>query len=65
MTFMRGRRWARGRAARSNHDFGLGLDLCDVRRIEKTIARHGDRFPNCAVLRRIERAQADRRANVA
>ncbi len=41
---------------------GIGSDLTDIRRIEKTIARHGDRF-----LQRIftehERARADRRAN--
>ena len=23
---------------------GIGSDLCDIRRIEKTLARHGDRF---------------------
>ncbi|MGO8918979.1 MAG: holo-ACP synthase [Stellaceae bacterium] len=41
---------------------GLGSDLIDIRRIEKTIARYGDRF-----LERIftpeERARSDRRAN--
>ena len=40
---------------------GVGSDLVDVRRIERVIARHGDRF-----IRRIfteaERAKADRRA---
>ena len=40
---------------------GLGADLCDIRRIEATIARHGERF-----LRRVftetERAKAMRRA---
>ena len=39
---------------------GLGSDLCDIRRVEKVIARHGERF-----LRRVftatERAKADRR----
>jgi holo-[acyl-carrier protein] synthase len=41
---------------------GIGSDLIDIRRIEKTIARFGDRF-----LERIftpeERARSDRRAN--
>ena len=39
---------------------GLGSDLCDIRRVEKVIARHGERF-----LRRVftaaERAKAHRR----
>ncbi len=39
---------------------GLGSDICDVRRIEAVIARHGERF-----LRRVftpqERARAERR----
>jgi holo-[acyl-carrier protein] synthase len=43
---------------------GLGSDLCDVRRIEKTIARHGDRFLS-RCFTPIERAKAGRRANVA
>ena len=25
--------------------FGIGTDICDVRRIEATLARRGDRFP--------------------
>ena len=41
---------------------GLGSDLCDVRRIEQVLERHGERF-----LRRIftdaERTKAERRAN--
>jgi holo-[acyl-carrier protein] synthase len=41
---------------------GIGTDLVDIRRIERTIARHGERF-----LQRIftptERALAERRAN--
>ena len=40
---------------------GIGSDLCDIRRIERTLARHGERFT-----RRIftdgERARCDRRA---
>ena len=40
---------------------GLGADLCDIRRVEKVIERHGDRF-----LQRVftagERAEAERRA---
>lgn len=39
---------------------GIGSDICDIRRIEAVIARHGDRF-----LRRVftatERAKAERR----
>ena len=38
---------------------GLGSDLCDIRRIEKVIARHGDRFLN-RVFTTEERARADR-----
>ena len=41
---------------------GIGSDLCDIRRIEKTIARHGDRFLD-RVFTETERARADRRAN--
>jgi len=41
---------------------GIGSDLVDIRRIERTVERHGERF-----LRRIftdtERARAERRAN--
>jgi holo-[acyl-carrier protein] synthase len=40
---------------------GLGNDLIDIRRIEKTIATHGDRFIN-RVYTDIERAKSDRRA---
>jgi holo-[acyl-carrier protein] synthase len=40
---------------------GLGNDLIDIRRIEKTIAVHGDRFLN-RVYTDIERAKSDRRA---
>jgi holo-[acyl-carrier protein] synthase len=41
---------------------GLGNDLIDIRRIEKTIATHGERFLN-RVYTDIERAKSDRRAN--
>jgi holo-[acyl-carrier protein] synthase len=40
---------------------GIGNDLIDIRRIEKTIAAHGDRFLN-RVYTDIERAKSDRRA---
>ena len=40
---------------------GLGNDLIDIRRIEKTIVRHGERFLN-RVYTDIERAKSDRRA---
>lgn len=39
---------------------GLGSDLCDIRRIEKTIERFGDRFL-LRVFTDRERAKADRR----
>ena len=40
---------------------GLGSDLCDIRRIEAVIARHGERFLS-RVFTDLERAKADRRA---
>ena len=40
---------------------GLGSDLIDIRRIEKTIKKHGERFLN-RVYTDIERAKSDRRA---
>jgi holo-[acyl-carrier protein] synthase len=40
---------------------GLGSDLIDVRRIEKTIERHGERFLN-RVFTDVERAKSDKRA---
>jgi holo-[acyl-carrier protein] synthase len=40
---------------------GLGNDLIDIRRIEKTIAKHGDRFLH-RVYTDIERTKSDRRA---
>ena len=41
---------------------GLGNDLIDIRRIEKTIARHGERFLQ-RIYTDIERAKSDRRAS--
>jgi holo-[acyl-carrier protein] synthase len=40
---------------------GLGNDLIDIRRIEKTIERHGERFLS-RIFTDIERAKSDRRA---
>jgi holo-[acyl-carrier protein] synthase len=41
---------------------GIGSDLIDIRRIEQTIARHGDRFID-RIFTDVERAKAERRAN--
>jgi holo-[acyl-carrier protein] synthase len=41
---------------------GIGTDLCDTRRIAKTIDRHGDRFID-RIFTTAERAKAERRAN--
>ncbi|MGD1869406.1 MAG: holo-ACP synthase [Neomegalonema sp.] len=41
---------------------GIGSDICDIRRIEKTVARFGGRFTT-RVFTDIERAKADRRRN--
>ena len=41
---------------------GLGSDLCDARRIAKTLERYGDRFIN-RIFTPAERAKAERRAN--
>ncbi|HEY1796864.1 MAG TPA: holo-ACP synthase [Stellaceae bacterium] len=41
---------------------GIGSDLIDIRRIDKTIERYGDRFLN-RVFTPLERARCDRRAN--
>jgi holo-[acyl-carrier protein] synthase len=41
---------------------GIGNDLIDIRRIEKTLARFGDRFLD-RVFTPIERQRSDRRAN--
>jgi holo-[acyl-carrier protein] synthase len=40
---------------------GLGIDLCDIRRIEKMLAEHGERFPR-RCFTETERAKADGRA---
>jgi len=40
---------------------GIGSDLIDIRRVEKTLARFGDRFTH-RVFTDIERARSDRRA---
>ena len=42
---------------------GLGSDLIDIRRIEKTIGRFGDRFLS-RVFTETERRKCDRRARV-
>lgn len=41
---------------------GIGSDMVDVRRIERTIARHGERFLT-RIFTDIERARAEGRAN--
>jgi holo-[acyl-carrier protein] synthase len=41
---------------------GLGSDICDVRRLEQVLNRHGERFLN-RIFTETERAKADRRAN--
>ena len=41
---------------------GIGTDLVDIRRIEQTIARHGERFI-ARIFTEVERAKAERRAN--
>jgi holo-[acyl-carrier protein] synthase len=40
---------------------GIGSDLCDVRRIEKTLARFGQRFVD-RVFTEVEQRKSDRRA---
>jgi holo-[acyl-carrier protein] synthase len=40
---------------------GIGSDLVDIRRMEKVIARHGDRFLD-RIFTATERARAERRA---
>ena len=40
---------------------GIGSDLCDIRRIARTLERHGDRFTH-RVFTDGERARCDRRA---
>ncbi len=39
---------------------GLGVDICDIRRIEQSLERFGDRFTQ-RIFTDIERAKADRR----
>ena len=39
---------------------GIGADLCDIRRIEKTLKRFGDRFTN-RVFTQVERDKSNRR----
>jgi len=41
---------------------GLGSDLIDIRRVEKSIARFGDRFLD-RIFTETEKAKSDRRAN--
>jgi holo-[acyl-carrier protein] synthase len=41
---------------------GIGTDLVDIRRIEQTLERHGERFIN-RIYTETERARAERRAN--
>jgi holo-[acyl-carrier protein] synthase len=41
---------------------GLGVDLADIRRMEQTLERFGDRFTT-RVFTEIERAKSDRRRN--
>jgi holo-[acyl-carrier protein] synthase len=40
---------------------GIGNDLIDIRRIEKTLEKHGDRFTS-RIFTDVERAKSDRRA---
>jgi holo-[acyl-carrier protein] synthase len=41
---------------------GIGSDLIDIQRIERTIARYGERFLS-RIFTDVERAKSDRRAN--
>ena len=41
---------------------GLGHDLCDIRRVEKTLADYGDRFVQ-RCFTEVERQKSDRRQN--
>jgi len=43
---------------------GLGSDLCDIKRIEQTLARFGERFTH-RVFTEEERRKAESRANIA
>ncbi|MDP1731389.1 MAG: holo-ACP synthase, partial [Devosia sp.] len=40
---------------------GVGNDLCDIGRVEKTLARYGDRFTQ-RCFTEVERQKSDRRA---
>ena len=46
---------------RAAHDLGIGSDLIDVRRIERTIERHGERFLE-RIFTATERAKAEGRS---
>jgi len=39
---------------------GIGSDLCDIRRIEKTLERHGERFTH-RIFTEIERTRSERK----
>lgn len=39
---------------------GMGSDLCDIRRIEDTLARHGDRFTH-RLFTELERTRSERK----
>ena len=41
---------------------GIGSDLCDIRRIEQSLARHGERFTH-RLFTELERARAEGRAH--
>jgi holo-[acyl-carrier protein] synthase len=41
---------------------GIGSDLCDIRRIEKSLARHGERFTH-RLFTEVEQAKAEGRAH--
>ena len=41
---------------------GLGSDLIDIRRVEESIAKYGERFLN-RIFTDVERAKSDKRAN--
>jgi holo-[acyl-carrier protein] synthase len=43
---------------------GVGSDLCDIRRIEQTLERFGERFTR-RLFTEVERARAERRGDVA
>lgn len=43
---------------------GIGSDLCDIRRIEKSLERHGERFTH-RLFTDVERARAEGRAHPA